>query len=246
MQNKQLHWELSWHWALPWLRLAYAGAIAGVLGFLIAPLGCTRPDKSGATEPVETTGQSSHAAPPDRPISKPAAPKPSSAKSNGQQTRSKDGSGPGCVAPWPDASPPPAPPAADCPADPDGNLDLALAYVTFVDAPGKPRIGVEHAEDTPARQRGLMYRTHMNDDEGMLFTFPGESIRSFWMKNTCIPLDMIFIDKNGYIVGILEQVPTLNLQSRRVPCPAHRVLEVNAGWTREHGVKPGQRLLIET
>ena len=96
-----------------------------------------------------------------------------------------------------------------------------------------------------ARMRGLMYRTELERDQGMLFVFPDQRPRSFWMKNTCIPLDMLFVDRHGTIVGILENVPTLNLESRGVPCPAAYVLEVNAGWTREHGVFAGQRLEIE-
>lgn len=90
-----------------------------------------------------------------------------------------------------------------------------------------------------------MYRTTMDQDQGMLFEFPDERRRAFWMKNTCIPLDMLFVDRGGTIVGILENVPTLNLASRGVPCPAAYVLEVNAGWTREHGVFAGQHLDID-
>jgi uncharacterized membrane protein (UPF0127 family) len=90
-----------------------------------------------------------------------------------------------------------------------------------------------------------MYRTHLDDDQGMLFSWKDQRPRSFWMKNTCIPLDMLFIDRQGTIVGILEQVPTLNLASRGVRCGAQHVLEVNAGWTRRHGVFAGQKIQIE-
>lgn len=90
-----------------------------------------------------------------------------------------------------------------------------------------------------------MYRTELAQDEGMLFSWHGERIRSFWMKNTCLPLDMLFIAEDGYIVGILENVPTLNLRPRGVRCPAAHVLEVNAGWTRHNGVFAGQKLTIE-
>jgi uncharacterized protein len=90
-----------------------------------------------------------------------------------------------------------------------------------------------------------MYRTHMNGDDGMLFSWPEEAYRSFWMRNTCIPLDMLFVASDGTIVGILEQVPTLDDTPRGVPCPAAHVLELNAGWARAHGVQPGQRLEID-
>lgn len=104
---------------------------------------------------------------------------------------------------------------------------------------------MELAESDPTRARGLMYRTALEQDQGMLFVFPDEQRRSFWMKNTCIPLDMLFIDRSGTIVGIVENVPTLNRVPRGVPCPAAYVLEVNAGWTREQGVFAGQRLEID-
>jgi uncharacterized membrane protein (UPF0127 family) len=151
----------------------------------------------------------------------------------------------GCVVPSPPEAPPAAAPAASCPADPTGPPELAWGAITFVDAPQNPRIRVELAESDPTRARGLMYRTSLEQDQGMLFVFPDERRRSFWMKNTCIPLDMLFIDKSGTIVGILENVPTLSQVSRGVPCPAAYVLEVNAGWTREQGVFAGQRLEID-
>jgi uncharacterized membrane protein (UPF0127 family) len=117
--------------------------------------------------------------------------------------------------------------------------------VAFPDAPEKPRIKVELARDALARTRGLMYRTRMPEEQGMLFSWPEDSVQSFWMRNTCIPLDMLFIARDGVIVGILEQVPTLNERARSVPCPVAHVLEVNAGWSRRHGVRAGQRVTIQ-
>lgn len=91
-----------------------------------------------------------------------------------------------------------------------------------------------------------MYRTSMDGDHGMLFSWDAEAPRSFWMQNTCIPLDMLFIAADGTIAGILEQVPTLNTRPREVPCPVRHVLELNAGWARLHGVAPGQHVDFET
>jgi uncharacterized membrane protein (UPF0127 family) len=139
---------------------------------------------------------------------------------------------------------PVAKPAASCPADPQGRFDLDTVEVVFVDLPGAPRILAEHAQSNPERTRGLMFRTDMPEDAGMLFSWEAAAPRSFWMKNTCLPLDMLFIDAQGFIVSILEQVPTLNTLPRRSGCPAQRVLEVNAGWTRAHGVRPGHRVEI--
>jgi hypothetical protein len=145
------------------------------------------------------------------------------------------------VATAPEAAPS-AQPAQICPTAPDQPPALARATVAFPDAPGRPTVNVELARTEPDRTRGLMYRTSMAQDDGMLFIWKDERIRSFWMRNTCLPLDMLFIAADGFIVGVLEQIPTLNEASRSVPCPAAHVLEVNAGWTRQHGVKAGQRV----
>jgi uncharacterized membrane protein (UPF0127 family) len=151
-----------------------------------------------------------------------------------------------CVVPRVEPPAPVAAPAARCPADPTGPLELRVGVVQFTDAPAAPRVVVELAQDDAARTRGLMYRTRMDADAGMLFSWDREQPRSFWMLNTCIPLDMLFIAGDGTIVGILEQVPTLNTAPRGVPCAAQHVLEVNAGWTRQHGVLPGQKVAFET
>jgi uncharacterized membrane protein (UPF0127 family) len=145
------------------------------------------------------------------------------------------------------APPPPVAAAAvQCPSDPDRAPGLSIGHVRFTDAPSTPSVSVELARTDAARTRGLMYRTHLPEDQGMLFSWGSEEPRSFWMRNTCIPLDMLFIAADGTIVGILEQVPTLNTLPRGVPCPAQHVLELNAGWSRQHGVEPGQRVALET
>jgi hypothetical protein len=141
--------------------------------------------------------------------------------------------------------PPKAKPAATCPEAPAALGELERGLVTFVDAPGAPRISVELAQSPEQRERGLMYRTRLAEDEGMLFSWQNDAIRSFWMRNTCIPLDMLSITSDAVIVGILEQVPTLNDEPRSIPCPASHVLEVNAGWCRTHGVRAGQKIRIE-
>lgn len=140
---------------------------------------------------------------------------------------------------------PVAPKATRCPAAPTGNLSLPLGRVTFSDAPNAPRVEVELARDDAARERGLMYRTSMPEDHGMLFSWETESPRTFWMRNTCIPLDLLYVTKDGIISGILEQVPTLNDTPRGIPCPVAHVLELNAGWARAHGIAPGMKLKIE-
>ena len=76
----------------------------------------------------------------------------------------------------------------------------------------------------------------------MLFHLRAREDHQFWMHNTCIPLDLLYIDDDGLIVGIAENAPTLSDDTVSVGCPSHYVLEVNAGWARRHGVKAGQKV----
>ena len=137
-------------------------------------------------------------------------------------------------------------PDPQCPADPEGNPKLAVSVVRFPEAAdaGGLEVGVEIADNDKERTRGLMYRKGLGTDSGMLFVFEDERVLRFWMKNTCIPLDMIFIAEDGMIVGIEENTPTLSEDTFTASCPSKYVLEVNAGWTRKHGVKAGQKASI--
>lgn len=150
-----------------------------------------------------------------------------------------------CLVPTPAEAPPPAEPASICPAEPEPGPVLPLARVTFPEVAGAPGVEVEVAQRPSELSRGLMYRTAMPPDRGMLFRWDDERIRSFWMRNTCIPLDMLFLSSSGMVVGIHEQVPVLNERARSILCPAAYVLEVNAGWCRKHGVRAGVRAVIE-
>ncbi|MBN1607466.1 MAG: DUF192 domain-containing protein [Polyangiaceae bacterium] len=149
-----------------------------------------------------------------------------------------------CIAPWPDAPQPMARAATHCPTSPEPAPRLTTGAITFLEAPGQPTVSVELTRTPSERARGLMYRTQLDQDSGMLFSWENEEQRTFWMHNTCIPLDMLFLAADATIVGILEQVPTLNDDARSVGCPAAHVLELNAGWSRAHGVRPGQKVRI--
>lgn len=177
--------------------------------------------------------------PANAPSSGPAKDEPPTARVS--QTRAAPRA-PGCVVPMPPEPPAPSKAVQQCPTEPASQPDMPRGPLTFVDAPGQPRIEVERALDDAGRARGLMYRTALPDDGGMLFSWNDERVRSFWMRNTCIPLDMLFISADAVVVGVLEQVPPMNDQARSVPCPARHVLEVNAGYVRAHGIKPGQRV----
>lgn len=101
---------------------------------------------------------------------------------------------------------------------------------------------VELAQTTPERARGLMFREHLEADAGMLFLFDSMQVQSFWMKNTKLPLDMLFIDDEGRIVGIVENAEPMTLEPRTVGKPSRYVLELNAGTCRRLGIEAGQRV----
>ncbi|HRI77280.1 MAG TPA: DUF192 domain-containing protein [Alphaproteobacteria bacterium] len=102
---------------------------------------------------------------------------------------------------------------------------------------------VEVAETMVQLQMGLMHRTEMPKDAGMLFYFGGgEGIVSFWMKNTLIPLDMIFIRGDGVIVNIHENAEPKSLASVSSRFPTMAVLEVNGGEARARGIEIGNRV----
>ena len=97
--------------------------------------------------------------------------------------------------------------------------------------------------DTPqARSLGLMYRTDLAPDQGMIFFFERDEDHRFWMKNTPLSLDMIFISADGRIVGIQVDAEPFSLKPLGVGAPSRAVLEVRAGFARAHGIKPGDRV----
>lgn len=100
--------------------------------------------------------------------------------------------------------------------------------------------------DTPAkRAMGLQYRKDLRDDRGMIFLFPSESPQTFWMKNTPISLDMIFIDRGYRIVGIVEQAVPFSLDPRSVGTPSQFVLEINGGLAKRLGIEAGDTVQFE-
>jgi uncharacterized protein len=156
------------------------------------------------------------------------------------------GSGSRCVQPTPRAAPPPvaAGPAPGCPDDPGGgSANLPVVRVSFPEESGVA-VSAELVRSEHDAARGLMYRKSLGEDRGMLFDLGFRDDHKFWMHNTCIPLDLLYVDEDGLIVGIVENAPTLDDQSRGVGCPSQWVLEVNAGWSRRHGVKAGQRMTL--
>jgi uncharacterized membrane protein (UPF0127 family) len=106
-------------------------------------------------------------------------------------------------------------------------------------------VTVELARTDAERARGLMHRTALAPDAGMLFLFDETAEHAFWMKNTLIPLDMIFIADDGRIAGIVARAVPGDLSPRSAGGPSRYVLEVNGGWAAAHGVAAGDRVRFE-
>ena len=101
--------------------------------------------------------------------------------------------------------------------------------------------------DTPEKMsRGLMYRTSLPVDQGMLFVMGAPRIATFWMHNTFVPLDMIFIRLNGEIESIVTREDTLSQERTRSQKPVAYVLEINAGQSAVLGIKPGHFIRLES
>jgi uncharacterized membrane protein (UPF0127 family) len=105
-------------------------------------------------------------------------------------------------------------------------------------------VRVELAVTQEDQQRGLMHRRRLDADQGMLFVFPDEQQRRFWMHDTFVPLDMLFADATGRIVGIVHDATPLTDTPRGVPDASRYVLEVNGGWCAAHGIAAGDRLEV--
>jgi hypothetical protein len=103
-------------------------------------------------------------------------------------------------------------------------------------------VSLEIAATPDVQQRGLMYRRELPDDHGMLFVFPTETAHEFWMKNTFIPLDMLFIAGDGRIAGIHANATPLSEAPISVAKPSRFVLEVPGGWAARRGVVAGDRV----
>lgn len=154
----------------------------------------------------------------------------------------------------PGATPPaPARPIEQGPAHSDdehgdeAKKDASLPWAkVFVQTPaGEVSVKVEVAANPPARQRGLMFRQKLAEDEGMLFLFPASEQLSFWMRNTYLPLDMIFIKSDLTVLGVVEGAKPLTEDSRAVPGESQFVLEVNATYARRHQIGPGTKVRFE-
>lgn len=107
------------------------------------------------------------------------------------------------------------------------------------------QINIEIADDPESIEIGLMYRRKMSDSQGMLFIFPSSEPRSFWMRNTYISLDLIFIDSEQRIVNIQKNAPPMSDKSQPSTAPAQYVLEVIGGFSDKYGLEAGDLISFE-
>lgn len=101
---------------------------------------------------------------------------------------------------------------------------------------------VEIADNEQERETGLMNRDNLPVGQGMLFLFPDARERAFWMKNTHIPLDIIYISKSGEVISIQKETMPMNETPLHSFGPAAAVLEINGGQADALGIKPGDRI----
>ena len=105
-------------------------------------------------------------------------------------------------------------------------------------------LNVEVAKTIQERRTGLMYRKNLLDNEGMLFIFPSENIIQLWMKNTYIPLDIIFISKNKVVVDIKKNMEKLSETIIKSKVKSKYALELNAGLINKLDIKIGDKILF--
>lgn len=132
-------------------------------------------------------------------------------------------------------------------AEDDEGATARSAPTVVLEPPGQDAVTVRaEVARTPAQtQHGLMYRRDLEADAGMLFLFPRPRHITFWMRNTYLPLDMIFITSDMRVLGVVENATPETDDVREVDGISQYVLEVNAGFARAHGVGPGTAVRFE-
>ncbi len=128
----------------------------------------------------------------------------------------------------------------DIPFRPDGVLDFIRP-----DSSISARIFIEIAESPEAQATGLMYRRSVPDKGGMLFVDAAPSMRSFWMKNTALALDILFVDEAGEIVNIVKRTTPYSEEQILSTGPAQYVVEVRAGFTDKYSITENDRISWE-
>ena len=124
----------------------------------------------------------------------------------------------------------------------NGPDKLPTAEITVDTASGPKAFEVEVASDPASQRRGLMYRRELAPNAGMLFDFHSNAALSFWMKNTVLPLDMLFIRSDGTISTIAANAVPYSTTPIPSAEPVRAVLEINGGRAQELGIRAGDRV----
>jgi uncharacterized protein len=117
-------------------------------------------------------------------------------------------------------------------------------HVTFHLAESDLKVQVEVARTGAARRQGLMNRTKLKPHNGMIFLFENEEPQSFWMKNTLLSLDMIFINQKGIVIGIVHNAEPMTTTPRNVPGISQYVVEMVGGYARQYGIEKGTQVTL--
>ena len=115
--------------------------------------------------------------------------------------------------------------------------------LTIISATGPHRFKVELAKTPAQMTQGLMFRTSLAPDAGMLFDYRQPTAATMWMRNTLIPLDMLFVDAQGRIVNIHERAVPQSLDLIAAAEPVRAVIELNGGTAARLGIEPGDRVV---
>ena len=118
------------------------------------------------------------------------------------------------------------------------------AELTIASASGPHKFTVEVATTPGQMEQGLMFRRSLAADAGMIFDYGVPSLAAMWMKNTLIPLDMLFVDQHGRIINIHERAVPGSLEPIAAAAPARAVIELNGGTAARLGIKPGDRVIF--
>jgi uncharacterized membrane protein (UPF0127 family) len=118
------------------------------------------------------------------------------------------------------------------------------ADLTIVTAAGPRKFTVEVATTPAQMEQGLMFRRSLAPDAGMIFDYKAPSPAMMWMKNTLIPLDMLFVDQGGRIVNIAERTVPQSLETIGAAAPVRAVIELNGGTASRLGIRPGDRVVF--
>ena len=130
-------------------------------------------------------------------------------------------------------------------AQPSTLPEIKGAFISQPSGQAGEAFTFEVCTDETERARGLMFRKELAANRGMVFVFPVEREHAFWMKNTYIPLDMLFVSKDLTIVGVLENVTPLTETRRTVGKPSTYVVELAGGVAQRAGIRAGDKIRFD-